>query len=132
ARNRGEGQEGIALDLPGIACGVIFNDGSVWIGGESRNVRSGIRLESLTRGYSFLVARHSFAGFGVASEHGARLLQIPCWFAAFVSGLCGVLGLAFWRIRMPGCCTHCGYDLRATPERCPECSSVPPNVEVKA
>jgi len=57
-------------------------------------------------------------------------VRAPFWFVLLASGAVP----AFWLARQQArrsrrsrvrrqVCVHCGYDLRATPERCPECGS---------
>ncbi|HEY7116251.1 MAG TPA: hypothetical protein VH475_06685 [Tepidisphaeraceae bacterium] len=58
---------------------------------------------------------------------------VPFWFAALVTGTWPVSSL-FLTVRrrlrarrrhLVGHCPTCGYDLRATPDRCPECGTAP-------
>lgn len=59
------------------------------------------------------------------------LVAIPCWFLATLFGILPV----HWLLRgrrnrlrqqrlRQGMCVHCGYDLRASKERCPECGEL--------
>lgn len=45
---------------------------------------------------------------------------------ALSGALLAVLLMRRRRIARPGFCAACGYDLRATPDRCPECGATPP------
>jgi hypothetical protein len=56
----------------------------------------------------------------------AVYLVAPLWFLTTVFGVCPVAALVRWRQRRrakgrKGLCRRCGYDLRASPDRCPEC-----------
>jgi hypothetical protein len=74
-----------------------------------------------------------FAGFEylrlttLQNEVFAYAIIIPIWAIAMMTAVLPALWL--WR-RLPrrfaaGFCRSCGYDLRATPDRCPECGTVP-------
>jgi hypothetical protein len=69
-------------------------------------------------------------GFGTDEqwpEYGGRYVNVPHWFIAVISGgLSALLSRRWWKRRflaMAGRCGRCGYDLRATPDRCPECGA---------
>jgi hypothetical protein len=76
-------------------------------------------------------------GFG-SFQQRASGMTLPLWFVVLLTTLLPALGIVRsirrWReaTKTRGVvCATCGYDLRATPERCPECGAVPIMPEAK-
>jgi len=84
-------------------------------------------------------AKHRFAGFyfladdrkGVADRLGPGhwVVGVALWFCLALAGV--LPAIRIWRLTRrrqrlsAGLCPTCGYDLRATPGRCPECGTMP-------
>jgi hypothetical protein len=71
-------------------------------------------------------ARHYLSHSGPAK--GDRwILSVPVWLPTLLSAILPALWftrlLRARRARRQGRCANCGYDLRATPDRCPECGT---------
>jgi hypothetical protein len=67
-------------------------------------------------------------GFAVASIPDPRgtwfWLMMPAWFVALVLAAPSAIWLVrSKRMHVAGFCRKCGYDMRATPDRCPECGT---------
>jgi hypothetical protein len=87
-------------------------------------------LNPQLNGYRVIVRWHEFVLDAVDNNvvH-SRSLQVPIWFLFAMTAVLPVL----WALRLrailarrrPGHCPTCNYDLRATPDRCPECGTVP-------
>jgi len=54
-----------------------------------------------------------------------RIVLIPYWALALLTAIPALILVRVHRKTRQGHCRSCGYDLRATPDRCPECGAAP-------
>lgn len=73
-------------------------------------------------GFKYVVTNTKFS-YSQATQY----LAIPLWMPSVLFGsmllLCRTLGAAQRRRARDGLCLKCGYDLRGSKERCPECGT---------
>jgi hypothetical protein len=91
----------------------------------SRPNPSGWRIDSMPgrRWYQWLGFDFRASPSGVVPRD--LIIMLPYWFVALLTAM-GPVGWMIRRVRrgpVSGRCARCGYDLRATPDRCPECGA---------
>jgi hypothetical protein len=106
-------------------------DGKIWLGELTNNDRGGWFFKWTIQPFASVVCDHNFAGFGVMRWGGQppvlEGIDVPYWFVFLATALPAIISslLRINRSRTKvGFCAKCGYDLRATPDRCPECGAV--------
>jgi hypothetical protein len=87
-----------------------------WEGGVEPFVRPGMDW-----GRALWPEMHHWPTTGTIDRRG---WFVPTWLLAALFGLpLAMRMIRRWRSIPPGSCPRCGYDMRATPDRCPECGT---------
>jgi hypothetical protein len=85
----------------------------------------------LTNGFGFWFESEHVATSKPSENYERYVVAVPHWFLALLFVVSSRMLLRRpwinYRCRRRGLCVQCGYDLRATPDRCPECGLVPGN-----
>ena len=81
-----------------------------------------------TEAYSATVELVTTDGRAFQRSGVQHMLGVPCWFFVTVFAIAPLVAVSMCLRgtirRSQSLCGVCGYDLRATPERCPECGTV--------
>ncbi|HEV7302501.1 MAG TPA: hypothetical protein VGN72_24395 [Tepidisphaeraceae bacterium] len=88
---------------------------------------------SYARRFPDFYVRPNTLGFSAYRlSKGGVLITIPYWMLMLLSTVAPLIRWRRSRLHANGLCRACGYDLRATPDRCPECGAVPEAVSTGA
>lgn len=122
---KGPAYAGIATHRGGVYCYWFTEDGT-----QLPMIRGRMRLfsQSIIKDYGNQTVDRpdlNVLGFTYQDHLGTwagKIVSVPFWFLLLGAGVGGAL----WRRKRfgPGLCAACGYDLRATPGRCPECGAI--------
>jgi hypothetical protein len=85
--------------------------------------------------HGILYYAHARGDFGFmwgsyVNNHGGgySVVALPLWMLVCLFGIIPAIAIVRQCRKRPpivGMCPHCGYDVRATPNRCPECGALP-------
>jgi hypothetical protein len=125
---------------PRVSCHVAFGGGDLWIKRTVIDASDSFRFRTDSGYFSpdgnwWRLRRNStfawnMAGTPYTDNYSVSVdVLVPIW-AILPASTTAMLLVQMARARRTqrlnsGLCLRCGYDLRATPDRCPECGSVP-------
>jgi hypothetical protein len=97
----------------------------------SRFKPPGLKLAIICVGFQCVIADYRGPdALGGPMIYKELSVTLPFWFVALMTAVLPVLWFRSSRrrrrVRRDGLCPNCSYDLRASPDRCPECGMVAP------